>query len=229
MALDVTYNGVTASSLGAIVTSISPPVRAQRRIQAVEVPGRDGVVHIDDGTYGPITKVVGLGLVGMTKMDAVQAWLASSGTLVCSNEPGRAYKVTQVEAVEWERIGRTLYQTLVQFDAEPFRYLNPAAANIVLTAPGQIVNQGTVFAEPVITVEGTGEIDLAVGDVTLGIAGLASSITIDVPQRLAYHDGINLTGSLTGDEWPTLPMGSTAVSWTGSVTRIIITPNWRTL
>ena len=51
----------------------------------------------------------------------------------------------------------------------------------------------------------------------------------DVPQRLAYHEGINLTGSLTGDDWPTLSVGSTAISWTGSVSRITITPNWRTL
>ena len=86
-----------------------------------------------------------------------------------------------------------------------------------------------MFAEPVITMEGNGDIDLTVGEVTLGIAGLASSITIDVPQRLAYKDGINLTGSLTGDEWPTLPVETTAVSWTGNVSRLTITPNWRAL
>lgn len=65
----------------------------------------------------------------------------------------------------------------------------------------------------------------------LGIAGLASSITIDVPcsAKLAYHEGINLTGSLTGDDWPTLPVGSTAISWTGNVTRLTITPNWRAI
>jgi phage-related protein len=50
-----------------------------------------------------------------------------------------------------------------------------------------------------------------------------------MPQRLAYQDGVNLTGSLTGHEWPTLPVGRTAVSWVGNVTRITITPNWRTL
>ena len=75
----------------------------------------------------------------------------------------------------------------------------------------------------------TGDIDLTIGEVTLGIAGLASAITIDVPQRLAYREGINLTGSLTGDDWPMLPVGSTAISWTGSVSRITITPNWRAL
>ena len=77
--------------------------------------------------------------------------------------------------------------------------------------------------------EGTGDIDLTIGEVTLGIAGLASSITIDVPQRLAYNEGINLTGSLTGEDWTTLPVGTTSVSWTGSVSRITITPNWRAL
>jgi phage-related protein len=78
-------------------------------------------------------------------------------------------------------------------------------------------------------VEGSGDIDLTIGEVTLGITELISSITIDVPQRLAYNDGINLTGSLAGDEWPTLPVGTTAISWTGNITRITITPNWRAL
>ena len=62
-----------------------------------------------------------------------------------------------------------------------------------------------------------------------GINAVVRPFFDDVPQRLAYREGINLTGSLTGDDWPTLPAGSTAISWTGSVSRLTITPNWRTL
>lgn len=59
------------------------------------------------------------------------------------------------------------------------------------------------------------------------IAGLASEITIDVAAGLAYNGAVNLTGSLTGD-WPlTIPPGNSTVSWTGSVTKVEITPSWR--
>lgn len=226
--MDVTYNGVTASSLGAIVTDISPPVRAGRRIQSVEVPGRSGALHIDDGSFAPVIKTVGLGLVTLSKLDVIHGWLSGSGTLVCSTEPERAYNVHQIAEVAWTRIGRRLYQAVVQFECDPFRYLHPAAADIVLTQAGNVTNPGSAWSEPLLVIEGSGDISLAIGNQVLSLTDITDEISLDCAARIAYSDDSAMDSHMNGN-FPLLPPGINAISWTGNVTKLTITPRWRYL
>jgi phage-related protein len=206
--------------------------RPKERVTTQTVSGRSGTLTITEGdcVYDEFIATCECTAPDPASIPAFSAWLHGPGVVMLGNRPAGFYHARVSNQIDFETVvrGRPNRKFTVNFRCQPFLYLLNMP-DIVLTAPGQILNEGTVFAEPIITVEGTGDIDLTVGDVTLGIANLTSSITIDVPQRLAYHDGINLTGSLTGDDWPTLPMGTTAVSWTGNVIRITITPNWRAL
>lgn len=227
--MDVTYNGVTATSRGAIVLSVSPPARAARRISAIEVPGRDGALHIDDGTLGSVVKTVTLGMKGLTALDDIQAWLIGSGVLASTTEPGVAYHVHQAEALDWERIGRTLYQVVAIFDCEPYRYTHPAVADIVLTAPGSITNPATASAAPLLAIEGSGDITLTIGNQVLELTDLDTGIILDCAAMVA-HDGAmaNMSAHMQGD-YPTIPPGTSAISWTGSLDKLTITPRWRYL
>ena len=206
--------------------------RPKERVTTQTVPGRSGTLTITEGdcVYDEFIAPCECIAPNPTSIPAFSAWLHGPGVVMFGNQPTGYYHARVSNQIDFETVvrGRPNRKFTVNFRCQPFLYLLNIP-DIVLTAPGQVENLGTVFAEPIITVEGTGDIDLTIGEVVLGIAGLASSITIDVPQRLAYHDSINLTGSLTGDEWPALPMGATEISWTGSVSRIVISPNWRSL
>jgi phage-related protein len=100
------------------------------------------------------------------------------------------------------------------------------------TTGGQIVNPGTVDAIPLITVVGSGDIDLNIGGRTIHIAGLATSITIDPETGFAKEgSGGDLSADLTskvtmGYPW-VLPPGTSTISWTGTVTSVTITRPWR--
>ena len=226
------WNGVKCTDYGIHVLTHPAISRAKERVTTQAVPGRSGTLTITEGdcVYDEFIAPCECIAPDSASIPAFSAWLHGPGVVMFGNRPTGYYLARVNNQIDFETVvrGRLQRKFTVNFRCQPFLYLL-GVENIVLTSPGPVVNQGTVFAEPVITVEGTGDIDLTVGEVTLGIAGLASSITIDVPQRLAYHEGINLTGSLTGDDWPTLPVGSTAISWTGSVSRITISPNWRAL
>lgn len=226
------WNGVRCTDYGIHVLTHPPIARPRERITTQVVPGRSGTLTITEGecVYDEFIAPCECIAPNPTSIPAFSAWLHGPGLVMFGNRPAGYHHARVSNQLDFETVmrGRAHRRFTVNFRCQPFLYLL-GFPDTVLTAPGPVVNQGTVFAEPVITVEGSGDVDLTVGDVTLGIAGLASSITIDVPQRLAYREGVNLTGSLTGDGWPTLPVGSSAVSWTGSVSRITITPNWRTL
>ena len=226
------WNGVKCTDYGIHVLAHPAISRPKERVIMQTVPGRSGTLTITEGdcVYDEFIASCECIAPDPASIPAFSAWLHGPGVVMFGNRPTGFYYARVNNQIDFETVmrGRLQRKFIMNFRCQPFLYLL-GVENIVLTSPGPVVNQGTVFAEPVITVEGTGDIDLTVGEVTLGIAGLASSITIDVPQRLAYHEGINLTGSLTGDDWPTLPVGSTAISWTGSVSRITISPNWRAL
>ena len=226
------WNGVKCTDYGIYVLNHPAISRPKERVTTQVVPGRSGTLTITEGdcVYDEFIATCECIAPNPASIPAFSAWLHGSGVVMFGNRPTGYYNARVNNQIDFETVvrGRSHRKFTVNFRCQPFFYLLNTP-DIVLNAPGQVVNQGTVFAEPIITVEGTGDIDLIIGEVIFGISGLASSITIDVPQRLAYHVGINLTGLLTGDEWPTVPVGTTAVSWVGNVTRITITPNWRAL
>jgi phage-related protein len=118
---------------------------------------------------------------------------------------------------------------IVAFACQPYRYLYPALASLTYTtSPGTITNTGTASAEPVITVTGSGDIALTIGSRIINIAALASSITIDCAAGMATNGSTDLTSTVTFDAFPfTVMPGESAVSWTGSVTSVVITRPWR--
>ena len=123
----------------------------------------------------------------------------------------------------WRRCCAGNHRTFAAvFRCKPFRYVYPAPASTVLVNGGSLVNPGNVDAEPVITLTGSGDVTLTIGDKSVDIAlpSTATTIIIDVPAGFAYSaDGtVNMTGLLSIDDWPlTIPPGTSAVAWTGTV------------
>lgn len=116
----------------------------------------------------------------------------------------------------------------VSFRCKPFWY-QENVPEITLTTSGTFVtNPGNVYAEPVITVYGAGEITLMVGMTIVELDSNTDSITLDTPLMEAYNGVTSMNGCISGD-FPTLTPGANAVSWTGNVTKVVIQPNWRYL
>lgn len=226
------FNGTISTSLGVIVQTFPPVTLPEERAEFETIPGRSGSLTIleGDAVYDDIVLSIECRVSDLTNIDQIAAWLRGSGDLVLGNMPDRYYKARCVNQIELAKVlrGRAHRTFSAVFRCKPFRYVHTAPAVITKTVSGQtITNPGNVDAEPLIVATGSGDVTLTIGAKTVQIAGLASKITIDVAAGLAYNGAVNLTASLTGD-WPmTIPPGISAVSWTGSVTKVEITPGWR--
>ena len=100
---------------------------------------------------------------------------------------------------------------------------------ITVTQSGSFVtNPGNVYAEPVITVYGSGTITLMVGLTIIELEGISGSITLNSSLQEAYSGTTGMNSAMSGD-FPKLLPGNNAVSWTGNVTKVDIQPNWRYL
>ncbi len=98
-----------------------------------------------------------------------------------------------------------------------------------ITTSGMIItNPGSVYSEPKITVIGSGDITLMVGTTIVELMDISGSIVIDSALQEAYIGNTLMNDHMSGD-FPVLKPGQNAVSWYGTVTRVVVKPNWRFL
>ena len=226
------FKGVRSDAMG--VMMLARPEREQPSLNGEyrQVAGRSGQIWLGDGSYGNGSAEVTC-IVPGGDMDAVLAWLTGSGWLRFSDEPDRAYRARAVKGlVRTQPMPRLAAQRFtVQFECQPFRYLYPEAAQIVLTENGTVHNPGTAAAQPVIRIEGSGDISVLVGGRWMAFEGVSGGVTVDCELMDVLDLGQTklMNGCAQMDEFPVLEPGANAVLWSGDVTRIVIEPRWRYL
>ena len=212
-------------------TSIPSPVR---RVTTLEVPGRNSELRFDENTYGDITITVECGLKDnislADKVDAIKGWLlgADESDLVFDFQLDRKYIAQVVNTIDFSQVFKIFSRFIIVFRCRPFKY---AISNIVTTlnSPGPITNLGTIYSEPIIRVYGTGDGILTIGTHVITLTGISGSIIIDSSIQDCYAvDGSNLNNKMSGD-FPMINVGINTITWTGSITKAVITPNWRWL
>lgn len=234
--MSFSWKGVSSDAMGVAVMRLPDIIAPARRGETYAIPGAGGTLFVPDGGREEMTLLAECYLPyeqggEVASMDEIRTWLTGSGWWTQSDVPGRKFSARITDMISFQPLvpgfddrvfGLTLY-------AQPWQYIDPEAADILLTAPGAVTNPGNAAAEPLITVSGSGNISISVGGRTIMLTGLTGSAVIDCGAKLVYSGTTLLTGSTTlaQKEWPVLQPGNNAVSWTGSVTKLTITPRWR--
>ena len=96
-----------------------------------------------------------------------------------------------------------------------------------------LLNPTAFTALPLITVYGTGEGTVTVGDITVRIKVMEDHLILDSDTQNAYTeaDGVmtNQNYNIYAPVFPQLEPGVNQISWTGGVARLEIIPRWWTL
>ena len=104
---------------------------------------------------------------------------------------------------------------------------NPAEVTIS-NGSAVVVNPGSVYAEPIIQVYGSGDATLIVNDSFVELEGIEDGIILNSIIQEAYQGETLLNEKMEG-EFPVLKPGNNLVCWSGDITRVVIEPNWRYL
>jgi len=228
------FKGVISSSLNVVVSEYPPITRARRRVETVTVHGRSGELTLATGpaSYDSMVREINCYARPGADLNEIADWLTGSGTLIFGNEPDFAYEAQAIEELSIERImrGRQHKAFTVPFLCQPLKRRASGDPAITLTTAGNVFNPGHVSSRPKITVTGSGNIVLTVGDKETSITGLSSAVVIDSDLGMAINtdEDTNLSSIISG-EWPELEPGANAVNWTGTVTSVVIQPRWRWL
>ena len=233
------FRGIDSRDIGVVVEDMFDVHRPKRNVQTIQVPGRDGRLTQDDGTYDTYTISGKINCFGAPLSD-VYAWLSGSGDLILGDEPTRSIRASATAQVKNTRFRCDgCYDSLqVSFDCQPFRYhveQTEGANDIPLTSsPATVSNPGTYKSAPRLTIEGTGTAVLTIGTQILEVTDLAGGVIIDAELcecfDLTETALRNERVTLMDDKFPVLHPGANIISWTGDgVTKITITPRWRDL
>lgn len=229
----LTYKGIHSDAMDLVVVEYPPITRAEQRVERVKIPGRHGEVTLMSGppVYEAYVRECECAIKPGADIGALSAWLTGRGDVVFGNEPEFIYEARLDHEVSFEKIMREREdrELTLPFLCQPLK--KKAEADIVLTTSGNVVNPGHVTSTPIIKVEGSGDIALLIGlDSTTHIKGLAEPILIDSELGIATNllKTQNASYLVSGD-WPLIAPGTVPVSWTGTVTRLTITPRWRWL
>lgn len=226
------FNGVKCTEYGIHVSEHPAVTLPSERVSFTDVPGRNGSLTTLEGeaVYSDMTLTATCFVSDLSRLNEIAAWLKGSGKVTFANRQGGFYYGRVINQIPFELVlrGKPNRTFAVNFRVKPFFYFSDSATLTLSESTQFLYNPGSVFAEPVITVYGTGDITLMVGAEIIELSDISGSITLDTPAMEAYSGVTGMNDHMSG-EFPTLSVGSTALSWSGSVTQIVVQPNWRTL
>lgn len=223
-------------SAGAAGLRLQEPIRfsaPRPRYETAEIPGRSGLLQRFEGVFDNVTGTARCFALERgrveTALAAVNRWcFAAFGyrRLETEDEP-EIYRLAVVTSgAETELRMRTLAPFTLTFDCKPQRYLKSGERAAALTASGARLANPGMESRPLITVYGAGAGTLTAGGRTVQLKSLDGWLTLDCDLQNAYKGTQNKNNTIFAPEFPVLPPGESAVTWTGGVTRVEIIPRW---
>lgn len=228
----IILNGQNSNEItGLLIQSLPPISQPKIRTNIEEIDGRDGDIITKLG-YSAYNKEISIGLYGNYDVDDIIKYFTDnqSGKVTFSDEPDKYYNYEILEQIDFERLIR--YKTAdVTFHCQPFKYSNvESLKSFAITSQTSIniTNNGNYISKPVITITGTGTINLSLNNEQLFVIDLgetSTQIALDIANMNAYNptNNVFMNRSVTGNyDNFVLKVGKNTISWTGTITQITI-------
>ena len=222
-------NGFNTSTIPhCVVTDFGEVEAAKPHAESVDVYGLNGSYRVLDGSYESYERTISFYVPKLVDISTiVDKFQPKENVIEFSYQLG-SYFYADFSGATYNRNGMHAWKIDVKLIMQPFRY-QKSVEPVVLTASGTINNLGTIYSEPIIEVEGDGDISLTIGRKTMYLT-IKTKATIDC--RQGKQNIYNATGAVQNTlrkrgGFLEIPTGKVGVSFTGTVRKITIRPNWR--
>lgn len=237
----IVFNGRSSADYGIIVEH--PPGHSwpEKDYDVVHVPGRNGDLLFDNGSYKNVSRKYEIALGSRylylhEQIDGIFAWLHSASgyaRLEDSYEPEHFRLAAYREGNDLENILGHAGRATISFDCKPQRFLKTGEKSIAFTGSGYLMNPTQFTALPIIKITKNNSSGvLNINGYTLTIASDSStSLVIDSEIQNAYSGTLNKNSivTLNSGNFPMLGAGSNAISFSGGISKVEVTPRWWTL
>ena len=230
------WNGVDCRAMGIVMRAPAAIIRAEERVNHVEIPGRSGDLTETEGEniFNSYIQTVSMIVRGGYRVREVYKWLRGAGYVTFSGEPDRRQKARVIGAITLNKHSRNLdyWEGEVQFYCQPYKE-RLTSGEIQVASGGTIRNDGDVEARPRYRIKTKANLG-ASETVTLAVDGdgtpAGNSITltgaesekwylIDADTMEVTNWDLELTKSnytnLTSGAFPVLGVGANTVTGSG--------------
>lgn len=230
------FGGKSSLEFGVRIEKCPAFATGRRAVTKQSVPGRNGDLLIDTGVYENCIQPYEIWFRGSKPTTqaahALAMWL-QAGTgyirLEDSYDPDVYRMALFAGPMNVENWMLTHGRATLEFDCKPQCFLKQGEFPLKVQSGQSIANQW-MPALPLIQISGTGDGQLMVGNSQVDITDMTGSIMLDCDVQNAYSGTINLNNNITvTGGWPVLTTGQTAISFSGGITAVEITPRWWTL
>ena len=211
-----------------VVTDFGEIEAAKPHAESVDVYGLNGSYRVLDGSYESYERTVSFYVPKLVDISTIVDKFQPKENVIEFGYQLGSYFYADFSGATYNRNGMHAWKIDVKLIMHPFRY-QKGVEPVVLTASGTVNNPGTIYSEPIIEIEGDGDISLTIGRKTMYLA-IKTKSTIDC--RQGKQNIYNATGAVQNTlrkrgGFLEIPTGKVGVSFTGNVRKITIRPNWR--
>lgn len=237
----IVYGGESSADYGMVVSEAPAFERPARKQSVFTVPGRNGAVIFQDDAWEDVQRSYHLWTAYdldtlSDKVSAFEAMLNSKKgyqQLEDSFEP-EFFRLAYYSGGDDFSNTMTAYgEADIRFTCRPERFYKSGAIPVDVVASDKIFNSTRFTAKPLIYIEGSGTVTVAIGGNTISVTMDADQkMTIDCEAMNVYKDisGViyNKNNAASGS-FPIILPGSNIVGITGAATLVRITPRFFTI
>lgn len=227
------WNGTRSDTKHILFNDRVPIIRPEERVEHIVIPGRPGEMTQVEGAniFNSYIQTLSITVDGKDNVPAAEAWLTGEGYVTFDTQSTLRQKARIINAVTFQRHSKNAnyYTGDVQFYCEPIKRALTDTGIEVTSSGTALTNPGTLPAFPLIEITGSGAVSISIGGKTLLIPACVSGWKADCEnQWILDSNGVPQFDAWQG-EFPQIPAGNSTVLFTGSITKLTITPHWRYL
>lgn len=206
--------------LGIIVEKIPTISKAKKKIDIIQVEGRNGFVSIDTGAYEPFSITLECHCTDDSNLDEIKEYLDGYGTL--SFDDSREYTAVINNAIPLETILPVFKKFLVRFMVNPISEdINESTINLTSLETFELETYATIY--PTIEITCSGNISVTINNQTFYLYDTNGTYTLDCKNKVIFDENdVNASGSMLGD-FPIFINGENSITTTGTITDITAT------
>lgn len=229
-----TFNNKNSLADFGIYIANTPTIASpERKVSFIAMPGRSGTLRYDEDAYDDITISLNCGIMGNVndKVEKIKTWLFESAEsdLVFSFSSDKKYMAQVVNRIDFELPLRQIGSFVILFHCRPFQYSVMNIPLSIVSSNTNLINIGSVKSQPIIEVYGSGDAEIKIGEDSFKLKNISERLFVNSELQEVYSQDFKNLNSIMEGEFPQLIVGDNNISWTGNITKLLITPNWRWL
>ncbi len=214
------FNNISSNDMRIVVSRQPQISKGEKQIEKIKIPGRNGFLVIDNGTYDSFIIGIECHLNKKTaNLDDILTWLDGVGKLSLDNV--RQWEAVIINSISLEKIVDNFRSFLIQFECQPISEKIAETTSTITTSPTTLtITEATTNMTPLVEVVGSGDVSITVNNKTFNLYSLSGTYYLDSKLKVITNSlGKNISDKMLYD-FPILTPENNVISFIGTITSI---------